>query len=65
MSQRSSHFKQSDVTRAVRGALQGGAQVASVAITPSGVITLKFVGGENSNGGGDDLDDRLDRFAAQ
>lgn len=62
---RTSHFTQSDVARAVRGALQGGVPLASVAITPTGVITLKFAGGEGEASSDDDFADRLDRFAAQ
>ncbi|PTD20437.1 hypothetical protein [Sphingomonas fennica] len=65
MSQRRASFTQDDVKRAVRGALKGGAQLASLAIAPTGDITIKFAGGESATGDEDDLDDRLDRFAAR
>jgi len=62
---RRASFKQDDVTRAVRGVLRAGVQLAGVVISPNGVISLTVAADGNLPDETDDLDDRIDRFAAR
>jgi hypothetical protein len=60
-----SKFRQQDVTRALKGAIAAGVEIARVEIDPTGKIVIQLSSGEvKEQAAPDDLDRELAEFEA-
>ena len=60
-----SKFRQQDVTRALKGAIAAGVEIARVEIDPTGKIVIQLSSGEvKEQAAADDLDRELAEFEA-
>jgi len=61
-----SKFRQQDVTRALKGAIAAGVEIARVEIDPTGKIVIQLSNGEvKEQSAPDDLDRELAAFEAR
>jgi hypothetical protein len=61
-----SKFRQQDVTRALKGAIAAGVEIARVEIDPTGKIVIQLRNGEAKEQAAlDDLDRELEAFEAR
>ena len=61
-----SKFRQQDVTRALKGAIAAGVEIARVEIDPTGKIVIQLSNGEvKEQAAPDDLDRELAAFEAR
>jgi hypothetical protein len=61
-----SKFRQQDVTRALKGAIAAGVEIARVEIDPTGKIVIQLSNGEvKEQAATDDLDRELAAFEAR
>lgn len=63
MPRRPALFKQHDLTRAVRGAIDGGVEIQRIEIDPNGKIVL--ITGHKPKSDDDELDQELAEFEAR